>query len=118
MFNSMIGEEEDNNIISQDNSIDSSDSSVDGIQSYFERPTFVNNTFHYSKENNNQNIIKEIKLDLSKIINDIQDLVKCYICLGQIKEPKMCIFCHRLACGDCLRQWLREKKHVGIVVNY
>ena len=86
MFNSTMDLEEDSNILSQDSAIDSSNA----IPPYFD--TFLhllNNVHRSSNENNNQNIIKENEQDLSKIINEIEDLVKCYICLGQIKEPKM-----------------------------
>ena len=110
MFNSTIDLEEDSNSFSQDSVIDSSNA----IPPYFD--TFLqlqNNVHRSSNENNNQNNIKENEQDLSKIINEVEDLVKCYICLGQIKEPKMCRFCHRLACGNCLRQWLRGKKTCG-----
>ena len=110
MFNSTIDLEEDSNIISHDNSIISSDAIPPNFDTFLQ---LLNNVHRSSNENNNQNIIKENEQDLSKIINEVEDLVKCYICLGQIKEPKMCIFCHRLACGNCLRQWLREKNRCG-----
>ena len=48
-----------------------------------------------------------------KIINEITDLIKYYICLDKIKEPKMCLFCHRLACGECIRKWLYQKNICG-----
>ena len=58
---------------------------------------------------NNINSSKEI----IPIINEISDLIKCYICLDKIKNPKMCIFCHRLACDECIRKWLNEKNTCG-----
>ena len=64
------------------------------------------------------NFIKEtININSNKendqIINEISDLIKCYICLDKIKNPKMCIFCHRLACDECIRKWLDEKNTCG-----
>ena len=58
---------------------------------------------------NNINSSKEI----IPIINEISDLIKCYICLDKIKNPKMCKFCHRLACDECIRKWLNEKNTCG-----
>ena len=58
---------------------------------------------------NNINSSKEKE----QIINEISDLIKCYICLDKIKNPKMCIFCHRLACDECIRKWLNEKNTCG-----
>ena len=52
-----------------------------------------------------------------KIINEITDLIKCYICLDTIKDPKMCYFCHRLACGECIRKWLIQKTTCGFCLN-
>ena len=112
-MSSLIIEEEEYNNLSQINATLSYNSS-DANQSYFD--TLINipdNNNHSSNENKTQNIIKNNDQEKNKIINEVEDLVKCYICLGQIKEPKMCRFCHRLACGNCLRQWLREKKTCG-----
>ena len=65
--------------------------------------------------NENSNILNStdsIK-EKGKIINEITDLIKCYICLDKIKDPKMCYFCHRLACGECIRKWLNQKNTCG-----
>ena len=53
-------------------------------------------------ENNSININK----NEGEIIDDILDLMKCYICLEKVKNPKMCNFCHRLVCGSCISKWL------------
>ena len=49
----------------------------------------------------------------AQIINEISDLIKCYICLDKIKNPKMCHFCHRLVCDECIRKWLDQKNTCG-----
>ena len=51
--------------------------------------------------------------NIGENINEITDLVKCYICLDKIKHPKMCRFCHRLACSECIRKWLDRKNTCG-----
>ena len=113
-MSSLIFDEEEDNNLSQINATLSYNSS-DANQSYFD--TLINmpdNNNHSSNENNTQNIIKNNNdQEKNKIINEVEDLVKCYICLGQIREPKMCSFCHRLACGECIRLWLNVKKKCG-----
>ena len=112
MFNSIIDEEEYNQT-SQNNSSESHNLS-DENQSYFDNLINIpDNNNHSSNENNNQNNIKNNEQEKNKLINEVEDLVKCYICLGQIKEPKMCCFCHRLACGKCISLWLNVKKKCG-----
>ena len=51
--------------------------------------------------------------NIGQAINEITDLVKCYICLERIKHPKMCKFCHRLVCNECIRKWLEQKNMCG-----
>ena len=43
----------------------------------------------------------------SELINDILDLIKCYICFEPIKKPKICPNCNRFVCGPCILEWLR-----------
>jgi hypothetical protein len=114
MDNDTIVDEEQRNNFSIENTYRSLYSS-DENNSYFD--TFIkipyNNNNHSSSINNSQELIKKNDQEKNKIINEVKDLVKCYICLGQIKKPKMCNFCHRLACGDCIRQWIRENQKCG-----
>ena len=113
MNNSMNinGLEGDNSI---PNSINSFYDSSDANNSYFDTliklPDSNNNN---SIENNKQELIKKNDQEKDKIINEVKDLVKCYICLGQIRKPKMCNFCHRLACGDCIWRWLNVNQKCG-----
>ena len=44
----------------------------------------------------------------SELINDILDLLKCYICLGLIINPKICPNCNHLACGSCIDNWKKR----------
>ena len=113
MNNTMNNEEENNNtsIINTYNSENSSDENNSYFDSFIKMPD--NNNNHSSSVNNNQELIKKSDQEKNKIINEVKDLVKCYICLEQIKKPKMCSFCHRLACGDCINHWMRDNKKCG-----
>jgi hypothetical protein len=51
------------------------------------------------------NKIEENKPIEQNINSEIKDTVKCYICHNIITKPKMCQFCHRIACEKCLYNW-------------
>jgi len=46
----------------------------------------------------------------SATLNNIEAIIKCYICLGKIKNPCMCPVCQKLTCEECIGKWLVEKK--------
>ena len=46
----------------------------------------------------------------STTLNNIEAIIKCYICLGKIKNPCMCPVCQKLTCEECIGKWLVEKK--------
>ena len=54
--------------------------------------------------------------------NNIQAIIKCYICLGKIKNPCMCPKCQKLTCESCIEKWLLEKKnqcpHCRVTLNF
>ena len=56
------------------------------------------------------------------LTNNIQDIIKCYICLGKIKNPCMCPKCQKLTCEECIEKWLLEKKnqcpHCRVTLNF
>ena len=56
------------------------------------------------------------------LISNVQDIIKCYICLGKIKNPCMCPKCQKLTCEECIEKWLIEKKnqcpHCRMTLNY
>ena len=78
--------------------------SSDSSSSYRQKNIIRNNCFYNPRKEKEKTIDK---------INAIKDLIKCYICLDKIKGPKMCHFCHRLACGECIRKWLYQKNTCG-----
>ena len=45
--------------------------------------------------------------------NQIRDNIKCYVCIDKIKNPRICKYCHRPACSECLRKWLSSKNQCG-----
>ena len=56
---------------------------------------------------------KEEEKEKENLGSEIKDTVKCYICLDKITKPKMCPYCHRIACEKCLHNWfidLNKKK--------
>ena len=56
-------------------------------------------------EKNELNKIEEEKPKEENINSEIKDTVRCCICLGLVTKPKMCQFCHRIACEKCLYNW-------------
>ena len=58
----------------------------------------------------------------STSLNNIEAIIKCYICLGKIKNPCMCPLCQKLTCEECIKKWLLEKKsqcpHCRVNLNY
>ena len=52
---------------------------------------------------------------------EIMDQLKCYICMGKLTKPRMCKYCHRPACENCIKKWLNEKHQCGFCrkkINY
>ena len=50
-------------------------------------------------------LIEEEKEEI-KLNNCKKDNLKCYICLSTVKNPKMCQFCKKLSCSECIKKWL------------
>ena len=44
---------------------------------------------------------------------EIMDNLKCYICMDKLKRPRMCKYCNRPACENCLRNWFNNKNQCG-----
>ena len=59
----------------------------------------------YLSEKTELKKIEEEKPKEENINSEIKDTVKCYICFGIVNKPKMCQFCHRIACEKCLYNW-------------
>ena len=98
--------------------MESENNSVNSLTLSFN--SFIQNQVFFNHQNNDtiraitQSMINSnLSKNIDKIINEISDIIKCYICLDKIREPKMCQYCHRLACGRCIESWLREKNICG-----
>ena len=74
-----------------------------------------NNINMEESSNNNQiNQLSEEQKKEMEVENDIRDTLKCYICLSKVNKPKMCKFCKRLSCSDCIDSWLLNHDYCGI----
>ena len=69
----------------------------------------VNNPMNLEAAQMSEEQKKEIEVE-----NDIRDRLKCYICLSKVKKPKMCKFCSRLSCSNCINSWLSTHNYCGI----
>ena len=69
----------------------------------------------YLSNKNELNKIEEEKPKEENINSEIKDTVKCYICFDIITKPKMCKYCHRIACEKCLYNWftIEQKNNCG-----
>ena len=65
----------------------------------------------YLSDKNELNKIDEEKYNEENINIEIKDTVKCYICFDTITKPKMCKYCHRIACEKCLYNWFIIEKN-------
>lgn len=41
---------------------------------------------------------------------DLDKILKCFICYGDLEQPVMCPGCSKFACGNCLKKWIIETK--------
>ena len=75
------------------------------------------NDINMADEINNQEQSNKMSEEEKKEIeaeNDIRDKLKCYICLSKVNKPKMCKFCKRLSCSECIKIWLSSHDYCGI----
>jgi hypothetical protein len=72
------------------------------------------NEIDMSEPSNNANQLSEEQKKEIAVENEIRDKLKCYICLSKVKKPKMCKFCKRLCCSDCINSWLSGHDYCGI----
>ena len=75
-----------------------------------------NNNMNFNMNNNNMNYNKNSIANSknAELENQIRDHLKCYICLSEIVSPKMCKFCKRICCKQCIDKWLLSHSFCGI----
>ena len=64
----------------------------------------------------NNETIKMDEIDKEKnyfenLTNNLEDEMKCCICLNRYKEPLLCPHCHHFFCKNCLKKWFGENKN-------
>ena len=89
------------------------------VNSFNKTSNIINaNTYNNSKKKNmkikQSEEMKQKKKEEDEINrNQIRDNIKCYVCIDKIKNPRICKYCHRPACSECLRKWLNSKNQCG-----
>ena len=91
------------------------------------------NYFSGSNQNNQNNNSKEEQIRKSKesdvakqkeleikemqkqneIEEKIRENLKCYICLSKVTKPRMCKFCKKISCENCILNWLGNHNVCG-----
>ena len=66
----------------------------------------------YNEESMKKKILEN---ELSR--EQVKDHFRCYICYNQIKRPRMCNSCKKLACEECLKGWLATKDKCAFCRN-
>ena len=66
----------------------------------------------YDKKQKNIEEEKKKKFQQENLAQ-VNDQLKCYICFDIIKKPRMCKYCNRLACEQCLISWFKSKTICG-----
>ena len=56
-------------------------------------------------------IINEKKKNYEILSNNLEDEMKCCICLNRYVEPLLCPYCHHFFCKDCINKWYDENKN-------
>ena len=87
-----------------------------------------NNNNKFNQYNNKQSYQQPVKVmdekkkkELKKKIQEetlleeqIRDHLKCYICLGKVLKPRMCKFCKKICCEECIKKWLEDHDFCGM----
>ena len=61
--------------------------------------------------NSNRNYEKNLALNQSSgSKSNLEEIFKCFICFGRVKNAQMCPHCSKLCCNNCIKKWLTEQK--------
>ena len=47
-------------------------------------------------------------MEKSRLEEQVNDIIHCFICYGKVYKPYMCQICHKLYCQDCLKLWFKN----------
>lgn len=65
----------------------------------------VNEQFFQVNNNRNYNLNQS-----SGSKTHLEEIFKCFICFGRVKNAQMCPHCSKLCCNNCIKKWLTEQK--------
>lgn len=71
---------------------------------------FSNGADPFLHLNTNRNIDKNISEQSSGSKSHLEEIFKCFICFGRVKNAQMCPHCSKLCCNNCIKKWLTEQK--------
>ena len=75
----------------------------------FSKKNFIEEQAKKLKEKEIEEQKKENQLE-----DEIRDHLKCYICLSKVFKPKMCRYCKKICCANCIDKWLEDHTFCGI----
>lgn len=97
-FNDEIEEEEEDSIISF---------YKEKNKKFYEQQKNILNYYNKKKQEENK-----------KVIEEFDDLIKCYICFSPSKNPVICRHCGNIACKTCFYKWINIHYNCGCCRKY
>mmetsp|Transcript_41801 Transcript_41801/g.63866 ORF Transcript_41801/g.63866 Transcript_41801/m.63866 type:complete len:82 (+) Transcript_41801:1365-1610(+) len=61
-------------------------------------------------QRNRGNQREEQKVNPAIATQNINELIKCFICYSKISDAVLCPYCSKLCCKDCIERWLTESR--------
>ena len=59
---------------------------------------------------NDSELESQVSEDTKESKKKINELLKCFICYGKVRDPIMCPSCSKFCCNMCFKKWLTEHK--------
>lgn len=69
----------------------------------------VNEAFMHNMPST-RNMFDKAGVNSSGSKNNLEEIFKCFICFGRVKNAQMCPHCSKLCCNNCIKKWLTEQK--------
>ena len=51
-----------------------------------------------------------VSIPPENLLNNLEEVFCCYICLGRLRDTRLCPKCSKMCCFQCIRRWLIEQK--------